>query len=102
MSIPATRHRARNRGRALRWEDSESPLSLRSRFLPIAGGRYIAAFGSGQTALDQFHCHVISDESAEKFDDVDEHRLECLGGGGTPVRHDGRGDAVDVGVRPSA
>src|ERR1700682_6051129 len=102
MSIPAARHLARNRAQALRWEDSESPLVLRSRFLPCAAGRCIAAFGYCQSSLDQFHCHVISDESAEKLDQMDEHRLEGLGGGAISVRHDGRSDAVYVGLRPSA
>src|SRR6202022_1439422 len=101
MSIPETPLRARNRGRVHRWEDSESPL-LRSRFLPRDGGTRTATFGCEQTAVDQFHCHVISDESAEKLDEVDEHRLECLGCGGISVRHDSRSDAVNVGLRPGA
>src|ERR1700687_4334958 len=101
MSIPATRRLARNRGRVHRWEDSESPL-LRSRFLPRAARTRAATFGCEQTAVDQFHCHVISDKSAEKLDEADEHRLECLGCGGISVRHDGRSDAVDVGLRPGA
>jgi hypothetical protein len=62
----------------------------------------MAAFRCEQTTIDKFHCHVISDESAEKLDQADEHRLEGLGGGGISVRHDGRSDAVNVGLRPGA
>jgi hypothetical protein len=50
--------------------------------------------------LDKLLCHVVSDESAEQLDEVDEHRLEGLGGRGVSVRHDRLGNAANVGLRP--
>ena len=65
-------------------------------------GNGITPFGGAHTSLDQLRCHVVSDESAEQLDQVDEHRLERLGGRGVSVRHDRLWDAVNVGLRPGA
>src|SRR5687767_8615971 len=101
MSIPANLHRAPSRNRALRWADSEWSVALLfSCFLPPIIGACITAFGCGPTLLNQFHCHVVSDKSAEKLDQPDEHRFEGFGGRAVSVLHDRLRDAVDVGLRP--
>ncbi len=68
----------------------------------MAIGNRITALGDAHTSLDQLRCHVVSDESAAKIDQVDEHRLEGFGGRGVSVRHDGLGDAPNVRLRSGA
>jgi hypothetical protein len=60
----------------------------------------MATFRSGETSVDQCCRHVVPDESPEKLDQADEHRLERLGDRGITVRRDGLRDAVNVRVRP--
>jgi protein-L-isoaspartate O-methyltransferase len=52
--------------------------------------------GCSQTSLDQFSCHVISDESAKKLDETFKHEFKGLGSSGVAARHDGFRNAVDV------
>src|SRR5687767_12742715 len=100
MSIPATPHRAPSRNRALHWADSEGPVSfLFSCFLPAIIGVCITAFRCGPTLLNQFHCHVVSDKSAEKLNQADEHGFEGFRGRAVSVLRDRLRDAVDVGLR---
>jgi hypothetical protein len=100
MSIPASRRRARYRVPVLRLERSELPIArLPSRFLPPAIGSCITAFGCGQALLDQFHCHIVSDESAEKLYEPHQRGLDGFGGRDIVVRHDALGDSLNVGLR---
>ena len=79
------------------------PTSRRSsRLLQSAVGRCVTAIGCGQASLDEFHCHVVSDESAEELEEADEHRLERLFRGGVAVCHDRFRNAVEDALVPGA
>jgi hypothetical protein len=75
---------------------------LSSRFLPPFTGSRITAFGCLQALLDQLHCHVVSDESAEKLHEPHQYGLDGFGGRGVAVRHYALRDPVDVGLGPGA
>jgi hypothetical protein len=70
-----------------------------SCFLLPAIGNSVRVLGCAQTSLDQFFCHVISDESAEKLDQTFKHEFKGLGGCGLASCHDGLPNAVDVRLR---
>src|SRR6202163_2750671 len=102
MSIPANRRRARYRAQALRSGCFELLLALlSSRLLPPSFGRSVVALGY-QASLDQFRCHVVSDESAEKLDQPYEHRFQSLGRLGVSTRHNAVRDPFDVRLGPGA
>jgi len=71
-------------------------LSCRS---PLFTGPFPTAVGFVNAALDQFHCHVVSDESAEKLDQTGQHCFERLGAHHVAVRRYRFGDALYIGLR---
>jgi len=66
---------------------------------PFSSGSCLTTVGFVDAALDEFHCHVVSDESAEKLDQTGQHCFERLGAHHVAVRRYRFGDALYIGLR---